>query len=430
MLWPKMGAGGFGSARGGVAVWNGRAWKNYGIMDGPLGEHVTALATDPSSGDVWMATNGGLSRYQIKSDTWRHFTRAQGLPSDQISALAFDELGDIYVGTQNDGLAIAKSFEDYANWNVIAGATSLPLAPEGAGLPSNRINDVLVSDDDKIWVATPTGAAQSGDGGQNWSFLRGSDWNEKVRGLFAVPKWDADPAQHRELMREDYVTCLAQDARGLLWAGYRQRSFQIRRPVVDRVLRGSATEKGDDSPYVSALLPLRDGSFLVAFYGQGLTFGPAIPAYVPAPEEREQLANFRGWRAPVAPRSLGNVPLPVPNPAPDVAQLEALTAQLNALQTPLTPGSAAVLGEDWRTQGDWVGRKALLCATGAPFDADFVVKSPFVPVIGEIGPHYNGDDSIRRWITGSRPTTRARFTSRNWATAARPNGTITARSIR
>ena len=269
-------------------------------------------------------------------------------------------------------------------------------------MPSNRINDVLVTDDDKIWVATPMGVAQPGDSGQSWSFLRGGDWAEKVRGLFRVPKWDSDPAMHRELMREDYTTCLAQDARGLLWAGYRQRAFQIRRPIVDRVLWGSATDKGANFPYVSAFLPRQDGSFLVVFYGQGLALGPAVPDYVPAPEERDFLANRRGWYAVSAPRSLNNVPLPLPEAAPDVAQLQALTAQLNGLQTPLAPGSAAVLGEDWRTRGDWVGRygrrKALLCATGAPFDAEFVAKAPFVPVVGELGPHYKGDDSIRRWI--------------------------------
>ncbi len=103
-----------------------------------------------------------------------------------------------------------------------------------------------------------------------------------------------------------------------------------------------------------------------------------------------------------APRPLDGVPFPKSAGASDVAALEAMTAQLNALKEPLPVGSALVLGGDWRTQGDWVGRygrrKALLSATSAPFDADFVVKSPFVDIVGELGPHHEEDDSIRRWI--------------------------------
>jgi ligand-binding sensor domain-containing protein len=43
----------------GVSVWNGEKWKNYGILDGPLGDRVYAIATCPKDGDVWIATDCG-----------------------------------------------------------------------------------------------------------------------------------------------------------------------------------------------------------------------------------------------------------------------------------------------------------------------------------------------------------------------------------
>jgi hypothetical protein len=58
---------------------------------------------------------------------------------------------------------------------------------------------------------------------------------------------------------------------------------------------------------------------------------------------------------------IGETPMPRPNhpsPArpPFETELATLREQLLALRTPLAPGDAAFLGEDWCTQGDWVGR--------------------------------------------------------------------------
>ncbi len=141
----KLGRIWVGHLNHGVSVYNGESWKNYDVLDGPIGERIFSIASDPVTGDIWIATSAGLTRYSIDHDTWSNTTRADALPSDQIQSLAFDAHGNLYAGTQCDGLAISGPKGDYKRWSQIAGSDSLPLVPAGQGLPSNLINQVLVA---------------------------------------------------------------------------------------------------------------------------------------------------------------------------------------------------------------------------------------------------------------------------------------------
>ena len=76
----------------GVSVYNGKSWRNYDVINGPLGERVFDIATCPVDGDVWVATDEGLTRYSLAHDSWSYYTRGvngKGLPSNQIQAIAF-----------------------------------------------------------------------------------------------------------------------------------------------------------------------------------------------------------------------------------------------------------------------------------------------------------------------------------------------------
>ena len=52
-----------GTDDSGVAVFNGREWKMYDRSNALNGEHVYALAISPVSGEVAVATSGGVSIY-------------------------------------------------------------------------------------------------------------------------------------------------------------------------------------------------------------------------------------------------------------------------------------------------------------------------------------------------------------------------------
>src|SRR5262249_36915903 len=146
------------------------------------------------------------------------FTRDDGLPSDHIQSLAFgkseakaattfgkvpDTLGMLFAGTQCDGVAISdppkpppkeqkKTESEGVNTRSVtprtcrqvAGCDSLPLVPSGPGLPTNLINQVPVTRDGTIFVATTTGLVASKDHGKTFTFIRGADWSDKVKGLY------------------------------------------------------------------------------------------------------------------------------------------------------------------------------------------------------------------------------------------------------
>jgi len=402
----------------GVSVFNGQSWVNYDVLDGPIGERVFSIAADPVSGDVWIGTSAGLTRYSLGKDNWTHYTRDDGLPSDQIQSLAFDGRGTLYAGTQCDGLAIADAAHDYRRWRQISGSDALPLGPSGPGLPSNLINDVLVSRSGAVFVATTCGLAASKDRGKSWAFIRGKDWGAKVKGLYGGPPrgWREGPAPL--LLTEDYCTRLAEDDSGLLWIGHRQTGCEAIDPARGQASgeagkglgaggegRGEATKKKDDkrknSPdYVMALLALRGHEPLVGWYGDGLSI----------PSDLAAVSNHRGSGVlSLSNNQSGKIPpLPArhPTPAapPTLDELNSLLAKLATVPTlrQLTP-TVVELADDWRTQGDWLGRYgrywACLCSTRNPGDMLWGAWPKPVGYDAQIGPnHPDKRDAMRYWV--------------------------------
>jgi len=166
----------------GVSVYDGKTWKTYGLLEGLGGFRVFALASCPTNGDVWVATEGGLTRYVIKTGRWQQYSRLDGLPSDAVQCLAFSKTGDLYVGTQADGIATASAASGYKTWRTVRGPASLPETVGGVGLPTSLINCLYIAHDGTVYAGTTTGLARSSDSGKTWRFLRGADWLDKRDG--------------------------------------------------------------------------------------------------------------------------------------------------------------------------------------------------------------------------------------------------------
>ena len=74
------------------------------VGEGAGGQAAASYAADPvtdlgadASGNVWVGTRAGLSRYDGQS--WRTFTAADGLASDHIHSLAVDGQGQVWAGS-------------------------------------------------------------------------------------------------------------------------------------------------------------------------------------------------------------------------------------------------------------------------------------------------------------------------------------------
>ncbi|MCX7046924.1 MAG: hypothetical protein NTX50_15730, partial [Candidatus Sumerlaeota bacterium] len=338
----KLGRIWVGTLNHGVSVYNGESWRTYDRLDGPLGERIFDIAVCPTSGDVWIASSLGIARYSAVSSSqfsdsglsgadkektspsgndalktenrkpktepcepgrWLYYIRAaecmaldkypatltarqtacliECLPEDQCSSLAFDKEGNLYVGTQCHGLAIASAKDDYKSWRYVRAperfgkdkTCSLPLDAEGDGLPSNLINQILVASYGVIWVATTCGMAWSEDLGKTFTFRRGKDYAAKIKGLYGgAPKgWKEAPKSIMDrLLPEDYITCLAEDAEGKIWVGTRRAGFCIvsalsRKPIPNLDEKSYLTEN-----YISSIQPMADGRPFIAGYQGGL----------------------------------------------------------------------------------------------------------------------------------------------------------------
>ncbi len=288
-----------GNLNSGVSVFNGQEWRNYDVIDGPIGERIYDIKCCAIDGDVWIATSAGITRYRTKTDSWEHITREDGLLEDQASSLAFKNDGSLIVGTQCHGIAVFnrnRNGEYSHEKNITAperfgpgNVSPVPLTPNGNGLPTNQINQILVAQDETVWIATPTGLVKADKNLSKLQHVRGKDYADKVRGLynppFDVTKYlestspattggasDAKRTKSHEsdLLPEDYVTCLAEDENGTIWIGTRQRGFMAIDPETGRRGTGDRASMGMADNYVSSILPMADGMPLIALYIGGV----------------------------------------------------------------------------------------------------------------------------------------------------------------
>ncbi|HWB57909.1 MAG TPA: two-component regulator propeller domain-containing protein, partial [Chthoniobacteraceae bacterium] len=381
----------------GVSVYNGDKWKNYGVADGPLGSRVFAIATCPTDGDVWIATEIGVARYSLADDDWDYFTSASGLPSNQIQSIAFDAKGNIFLGTQCDGIAMADAKDKYQKWALAKGLPGMPDASTGSGLASSMINSMVMAtpppnavaggEAERLIVGTPLGISTSSDYGDHFNFIRGDDWQDNVKGLFAQPNANnnaqaaaggnrvirggpvffggpgpvviaggvvagggvvmvngmvqAGNPQAGFLLREDWVNCVHQEKEtGKLWVGYRNKGLEVRNFGITPSVRFDSESDtmdvrgiwtSDKTPALIAVYDEKNGGLKMPA-DSTVTLTPGDPAPDQAPA------------------------LPSPAKAPTSDDIDPLTKRLGFFKNELAAGDAMFIGDDWSTGGDWVGR--------------------------------------------------------------------------
>lgn len=86
-----------GTWGGGVSQFNGKTWSNLTTKDGLAGNIVYAIAQD-QQGVFWFGTDNGVSRYDGKA--WSNFAVKDGLLDKNVYAVAVAPDGDIWAGTK------------------------------------------------------------------------------------------------------------------------------------------------------------------------------------------------------------------------------------------------------------------------------------------------------------------------------------------
>lgn len=333
---------GHGSA--GVSVWNGNDCQHYPIGLGPLGDRIFSIAVAPD-GSVWLATAAGLSRYDDHHATWRHYTTAQGLPGLQAAKLAFAPNGKLYAAMQSAGLAVASPNDDYAHFQAIEA-----LAPDkvtdksGLGLPSNLCNDLVVTPQGHIYLATCYGLARSIDDGKTFYYFRGNGWaaqkNDQDDGKPPADK-TTSPIVGGGDLEEDFIATLATDANGRIYLGYRDQGGQILEPATADPKAALHLTAALDCSEPTSMLITPGGYLLVTQTKNGARL--LDPGKVHA--------------NPFKPSDPVAAPLPTAAGTPSREELATLLQTARAIEPDIQPGPMVMaLEDDWATQGAYMGR--------------------------------------------------------------------------
>lgn len=224
------GSGGSGLEKMEVVPGNIKGTTYTKSNSGLPNNYINALAFDPI-GNLWIgtdpseATTGGLVKFDGKN--WTVYTaNNSGLPSNRIWSLAVDKKSGIWIGTYRGGLA---QFKD-EKW-IVYNKSNL-------ALPSNDITAVAVDSVGNIWVGTWIHGLAKFDG-TNWLFFnkenselpsnditrlvvdsKGSLWVGTYGGLakFDGTHWQAYNTSS-SVLPTPYVRSLLADKRGNIWIG-------------------------------------------------------------------------------------------------------------------------------------------------------------------------------------------------------------------
>jgi ligand-binding sensor domain-containing protein len=140
-------------------------------------------------GELFMPTSGGILIYSLDSGEFEQLTNSTGVPSNALTSMLFDDRGDLWIGTEDVGVArvtlgpdgpSVRTFDPlgFRNLHITAldiwdgeivygtidgagkfeGGLPGPWFSDQQGLPSNQVNDVL-ADGEVVWFATSGGVA-------------------------------------------------------------------------------------------------------------------------------------------------------------------------------------------------------------------------------------------------------------------------------
>jgi signal transduction histidine kinase/ligand-binding sensor domain-containing protein/ActR/RegA family two-component response regulator len=216
--------------------------------------------------DVWLGTQEGLLHLQHGQVT--RYTRADGLPADDVVALARGAGGAIWVGMRSGGVARFRDgrFDTYTGANglpdefvhalyedhernlwvgtSVGGVTRLRDTPfrwiaKRDGLPADVIRAVYESRDGSMWVAT-----------NGYGLARVSNG--------AVTRWTSDTG-----LPSDGVSTIGETRDGAMWIGTRNGLVRMR----GRALTHYTTAEGLPHDNVRSFFEDRDGGVWIGTMG-------------------------------------------------------------------------------------------------------------------------------------------------------------------
>lgn len=200
-----------GTEGGGAIAWNRRtgAFAQHAFPNqmGMPSNRVQDIAFGRVPGEAWLATEGGVAR--TSGATWTAWTSADGLPEDDVRAIAVAPSGVVWAGTRASGLA---------SWDPRSGAwTTWPTVPFDPAAPgpfdgpgAAAVADLAIGADGRVWVAHGRQADPSRPALSSFD-PRAGTWDH------VGPVGPAGNPERGPVT--DQILALAVDGSGALWAG-------------------------------------------------------------------------------------------------------------------------------------------------------------------------------------------------------------------
>jgi ligand-binding sensor domain-containing protein/signal transduction histidine kinase len=229
-----------------------RALAQYSVevrtVDDGLPQNSVNAVLQSHDGYLWLATNGGLARYDGVSFRTFDVSNTPAITSNRILSLCEDREGSLWIGTENQGL---MRFKDGV-------FTSYPAVKE---IKNQAVAAIIEAREGGLWMATATALVRLKDGvftsypGNHGLPARVAPWSRSMvedqqgdlwvaldGGLFRLSKERSVLYTMREGLPDNHVHAVCEDWEGSLWIG---------------------TERG--------LVKMRDGSFTTYSLKDGLT---------------------------------------------------------------------------------------------------------------------------------------------------------------
>jgi len=224
---------------------------------------ISDIALSQDGNSLWCATQGGITRFDIRTSSFTKYTTADGLWDNTVEAIAIDVSDRLWCATFS-GVCMF----DGSRWEFVSGY------PSDIGQFPGDVCDIIVDANGVVWIATHAGACR----------LEGAHWklypiDEKLKGIGPVIYADNDGhiwygAKHGVSMLQDdrwvtyllerdgernHVFSILQDSQGNMWFGTKNGVWKF---------DGSdwtvcVPDEGLKSGAILSLAEDRDGSILV-----------------------------------------------------------------------------------------------------------------------------------------------------------------------
>ena len=159
-----------------------------------LGQQIFSLY-ETRTGQLWAGTQKGLARWN--GQEWRLFTSKDGLSGNVVRAIAEASNGDLWIGTENQGL---NCFKDGKFASIQASEQ---------GLPGNDISCLYADPDGVLWIGT---------GGHGLARFQDGRWR----------RYSTDNG-----LASNFICYLLEDAAGNLWLGSNMGLMRIQKKLLN-----------------------------------------------------------------------------------------------------------------------------------------------------------------------------------------------------